>query len=483
MTDQRELDGLLVAFFANGTDELNDRVLDAALDQIDHIAQRRGLLLPRNFQTMPMVARLATAAAIGVLAVGGALLVYQRGQPSVGVVGPTPTASPQASPSAPAPTPSRAPVSGQGPTVSPDIPSLAGPMGVGRQIHTATVLADGRVLIAGGYDNKDAALASAVLYDPGTDTFSDTGSLANARGLHTATLLNDGRVLIAGGGPASWLPLPGNGTYLFSAELYDPGTGTFSPTGTMTTARENHTATRLADGRVLIAGGTDLGSHTISSAELYDPMTGTFSPTGSMATARAFHTATLLPDGRVLVAAGDPASWFAGSPMLASAEVYDPETGTFSTTAAMTGARGSHTATLLRDGRVVFTGGSDSSRDLETAELYDPATGAFSATDPMAYGRLYHTATLLRDGRVLVVAGGGEYTSRQFLASAELYDPQARTFSLTGSLIEPRTYHEASLLADGRVLVTGGYGQAAPLASAELYDPATGTFGPAGVGG
>ena len=139
-------------------------------------------------------------------------------------------------------------------TPAPTLPILTGPLGVGRQIHTATTLADGRVLVAGGYDAHDQAVASAVIYDPATDTFSPTGSMAAARGLHTATLLADGRVLIAGGGHPSWVG-PQADPYLASAELFDPATGTFSPTGSMAIRREGHTATLLTDGRVLITGG------------------------------------------------------------------------------------------------------------------------------------------------------------------------------------------------------------------------------------
>jgi WD40 repeat protein len=236
------------------------------------------------------------------------------------------------------------------------------------------------------------------------------------------------------------------------------------------------------DGRVLIVGGDDTTSHGIASAELFDPKTGTFSPTGSMTTARGFHTATLLPDGRVLIAGGDRAAW-TPSEDLASAEIYDPKTGAFTPTGSMATARTFHAATLLSDGRVLVTGGTDGTNDLASAEIYDPKTGTFAATGSMKDARVYQTAALLSDGRVLVAGGGADYTNGIFLASAELYDPKTGTFSVTGSMIEARTYQTASVLADGRVLVTGGYGAQAPLASAELYDPKAGTFGPAGAGG
>jgi hypothetical protein len=121
--------------------------------------------------------------------------------------------------------------------------------------------------------------------------------------------------------------------------------------------------------------------------------------------------------------------------------------------------------------------------ELATAELYDPKTGTFTPTGSMKYPRIYQTAALLSDGRILVAGGGADYTNGIFLASAELYDPKTGTFTVTGSMTNARTFHTANLLADGRVLVTGGYGALAPLASAELYDPTTGTFSPAGSGG
>jgi len=324
------------------------------------------------------------------------------------------------------------------PTAMPSATSPTGSMTTARDHHTATLLADGRVLVAGGYGSHDAPLASAELYDSKTGSFSPTGSLAGARGFHTATRLSDGRVLIAGGG--EWGAYFLTGSFLASAELYDPKTGSFSPTGSMTTTREGHTASLLLDGRVLITGGNDTSTNSLASAELYDPKTGTFSPTGSLATARGFHTATLLSDGRVLIAGGD--SGFGGGSLHDSAAVV-------------------------------------------SAEIYDPKTGKFSPTGSMSTGRYYPTAALLSDGRVLVAAGyeGAPVT----LASADLYDPKTGTFSPTGSLATARGMHTATLLADGRVLIAGGdsglgsvHEPVVPLASAELYDPATGKFSPAG---
>jgi hypothetical protein len=206
-------------------------------------------------------------------------------------------------------------------------------------------------------------LASAELYDPKTGSFSPTGSMTLTRDGQRATLLSDGRVLIAGGFNRSG--------YLASAELYDPKAGWFSSTGSMTTARAGPTATALSDGRVLISGGWDQSAE-FASAEVYDPKTGSFSPTGSMATARPGDTATLLPDGRVLIAGGGPTG-LASIPYLASAQLYDPKTGSFGPTGSMAATtRHYPTATLLPDGRALIAGGDDRGTYLASAELYQP---------------------------------------------------------------------------------------------------------------
>ena len=181
--------------------------------------------------------------------------------------------------------------------------------------------------------------------------FGATGSMA-ARLSQTATLLPDGKVLIAGGCCAGTAGLA-------TAELYDPSTAKFSPTGAMTAGRYYHTATPLPDGRVLIAGGWGLDS-----AELYNPATGTFSATGSMTATRYYDTATLLPGGKVLVVGG------ALSPD--SADVYDPKAGTFSPTGSLIAARSRHTATLLSNGTVLIAGGIGTSGSSAPAELYRP---------------------------------------------------------------------------------------------------------------
>src|ERR1700676_1488810 len=237
---------------------------------------------------------------------------------------------------------------------------LTGSLNTARASHTSTVLNNGMVLIAGGYNGN--ILASAELYDPAPGTFTSTGSLNNARIYHTATLLNNGMVLIAGG-------TDNNGNILASAELYNATTGTFTPTLSLSTARYKHRATLLNNGMVLIAGGQGSDSNAYASAELYNPATGTFSPNGGLNTARGLHTAMLLNNGMDLIAGG-----YGPSGYLTSAELNNAATGTFAPTGSLNAARYLHTATRLNNGMGLIAGGYNSSGYLASAELYLPDT-------------------------------------------------------------------------------------------------------------
>jgi hypothetical protein len=241
--------------------------------------------------------------------------------------------------------------------------------------------------------------------------------MSSPRSGNTATLLANGKVLIVGGADGSGL--------LASAELYDPGTGSFSPTGSMSIARQEHTATLLASGKVLIAGG-GYANASLASAELYDPATGLFSSTGSMSIKRTMHTATLLPNGKVLITGCDHDLLRGGDfSDSKSADVYDPDTGSFSSTGSMSIAQQHPTATLLASGKVLIAG--DGEVTLASAELYDPATGSFSSTGSMSTPRYGHTATRLPNGQVLIAGGVGPFRgdfSSSILTSAELYTPK-----------------------------------------------------------
>ncbi len=337
-----------------------------------------------------------------------------------------------------------------------------GNMATARREHTATLLPNGKVLVAGGIGTGTTILASAELYDPASSTFAATGALNAARYAATATLLGNGKILIAGGAGRA------------SAELYDPASGTFTPTGNMGTGRYQHTATLLNNGQVLITGGLSSSGAPLASAELYNPALGTFTSTGNLNAARYLHTATLLNNGQLLVTGGSGASGY-----LTSAELYDPATGTFAVTQRLTAPRGDHTATLLSSGKVLVVGGYNGSNYLASAELYDPTTSTFSSGGSLHTARDLDTATLLQNGQILFASGRGTGANGGdiYLTSAELYDPTTSTFSATGSLGTARTQHTATLLGNGQVLVSGGYDSSGFLASAELYIPAPATTG------
>lgn len=334
---------------------------------------------------------------------------------------------------------------------------------------TATLLSSGKVLVAGGDGGGTAdfvgGIANAELYEPSTGTFAPTGNMTLVRFAHTATRLPSGTVLVTGGlGDAGVFPAEHSPRPSSSAELYDPATGAFAGTASMTTPRAAHTATLLPDGKVLIVGGSgdSLDSNFrdgLTTAELYDPATGAFMPTGSMVTPRYAHTATLLANGKVLVAGGYGQQ---GTSLVvnATAEFYDPATGSFAPAASMETTRAGHTATLLADGKVLIAGGFGNGTDLLTAEIYDPKLGSFSPTANMGMVRSEHTATLLPSGKVLVA--GGE--SNPF--TTELYDPATGSFTASGTMQAGRVANTATLLQNGKTLLAGGE----DTASAELFE-------------
>jgi hypothetical protein len=312
-----------------------------------------------------------------------------------------------------------------------------------RASHTATVLRDGRILIAGGFvkarDGQTQLYSrTAELFDPKTRTFELTGEMKVPRAGHAATLLNDGKVLLVGGFNKNGM-IP-------SAELYDPSTGTFSSTGNMAAERGDFTATLLPTGEVLVAGGGN--ANATETAEIFHPATGLFSPTGSMNVPRLSHTATPLPNGNVLIVGGAN-----GRQVHQSTELYDPASGTFSVSGAMGTPRYKHAAILLKDGHTLILGGSDN-RDWKgqyrSAEIYDWRAGRFTQIPEMSSPRfkLPCAVAQLMSGNILVCGGS---------KTIELFDFLTKQFMTVGDFDQAYFYSTASPLGNHSVLITGGY--------------------------
>ena len=441
MTKPRDPDALLSAYLADGMTVLPDRVADAILAEVHRTRQRQVWWPAWSTRSMTRTT-FAAAAVVAVVALSGALVLIQRGLPAAG--GPAPTHSARAW-------------------------TATGSMAEARTGGTSTPLPDGTVLVAGGLSGGKG-LASAELYDPRTGIWTVTGSMLTGRGTHTAARLGDGTVLVTGG--ISVAGGPGEDIELASAELYDPRTGSWAATGSMSEARSGGASTVLPNGRVLVAGGwgsTEPFGPKLASAELYDPVTGTWAVTGSMTEPRHGHSATLLPDGTVLVAGG-----YDGQ-RLASAELYDPVSGTWTTTGSLPEPFVGHTDILLPNGTVLIAGGDVPSGPGAVgsahAALYDPTAGTWTAIASMGTPRLGHSAVLLHDGRVLVMGGqvnGGDRSDT--FASAEVFDPDTRTWAAVADMMQARSGHTATLLPDGRVLVAGGGAHGKAQAFAELYD-------------
>lgn len=389
--------------------------------------------------------------------------------------------------------------------VDPSFFSLGG-MVYPRRGHAAALLHDGRVLIVGGWADS-GAVAQGEIYERASG-FSATGSLIVTRYRPTLTTLPDGRVLVAGGSTG------GSFAATNAAELYDPASGTFSITDAMVDARTEHVATLLADGRVLLVGGRDQAGAKLATAEIFDPATGEFTATGSMAVPREEAGIAMLPDGKVLIVGGSPL--LVSGDLLTSAEIYDPQQGTFSATGSMATGRARPTTMLLPNG-LVFVSGGGSGESTYLSELFNPATGTFSTTgavaiqDPAAglmpngkpllvgdepngtsYSLYYNpatgaseypaaipavnhssgTATMLPGGELLV-AGSPEVAS---VGAAELFSSESPGFLAVGPTNAAREHHTSTLLSDGRVLIAGGRNANGTLSSVEIFDPVTEDF-------
>jgi len=486
MTDQHQLDAVLVSFFADGTDELADRVMDAALDEVDRTEQRHGISRLRPLPRIRVSPKAAVAAVVAALFVGGLLILLRPDQPSVGTPSPTEVRAPTGDPA----------VTSSGPpssafAVRPASWSAAGTLVSPRDQETATTLPDGTILIVGGMGGTGTtigpSLASAEIYDPATGTSTPTGAMMTPRSGHTATLLPDGRVLVVGGFN-DWAALA-------SAELFDPVSGEWTPTDSLAEGRGFHTATLLSDGQVLVAGGRSNNSstgHALLSAELYDPRRGSWTTTGNLVKAHTSHSATLLPDGTVLIMGPSYDGYRMATD--ATAQRYDPGSGSWSTAGNPNTPRGGETATLLSDGTVLVAGGdrftpvgccgSTGGPEVQ-AELFDPAKSSWTVTGSLPESHSWHSASLLPDGTVVVAGGvGGDpdigsgtiaSERARSLASTDRYDPQTGLWTASAAMSQARALHAAVTLPDGRVLVFGGRSKDRALDSIELFDPGSGS--------
>lgn len=334
---------------------------------------------------------------------------------------------------------------------------------VPRYNHTATLLPDGRVLVAGGYVQMGAdfpTTATCEIYDPATNSWATTGNVHEARENHAAILLTDGRVLVAGGVGDAGLPVK-------SSEVYNPATGTWLQAGPMLTVRKSPKLALLPDGQVLVAGGN---GRNLTYCELFTPATGKWTDTGDLIIGRRTYEMTRLNDGRVVLAGGNlsipPVS------LREDSETYNPATGIWSEVGHLIPGRDQHEQVRLADGRVLAAGGFLGPASAETVtricDLFDPTANVWTQTRPLVVPRVYFTANLLPDGNVYAV--GGSDDGVEAIASIEEFDPVAGRWHLLATLLaHPRFAHTATTLLDGSVLVAGGLADGTIVAEAEIF--------------
>lgn len=320
-----------------------------------------------------------------------------------------------------------------------------------RSMHASTLLADGRVLVAGGRLLSGGKAAE--VYDPATGTWATTGSMLTNRGRSVAVTLDSGRVLVAGGTTetsSSLVPTE-------ACEIWDPATGSWSATASLTQARSSHTLTRLADGRVLLAGGISAAKTTLSTARIYSPTAGTWGSEIAMYAPRSSHRAVTLDDGRVLLVAGS---------LDASSEIFDPAGDSFLPSATMSSRRDDPEVVKLPDGRVLAAGGLDLTTSLNSAELYDPAQGVWTPVGNLSIPRFSGFAAASA-GVVIVGAGSDDLFALEGFATTETFDPATLQFSAGPPLNEKRKSPSVNVLTNGAILLVGGGTKGAELLAAQ----------------
>jgi hypothetical protein len=301
----------------------------------------------------------------------------------------------------------------------------------------------------------------------GPGSWTTSASLHTARANHAAAMLPNGKALIVGG-------TSGSGAALTSAEIFSLASNTFTtlPTG-LAVGVSGLTATVLNDNTVLLAGGLNSAGNSVNTAALYDPSIGGFIKLPMMKIARSHHTATLLADGRVLIAGG-----LYSTASVTNIEIFDPAKRTFTAVAPLKYARKDHTATLLTDGTVLIAGGASSSGPLNSAEIYNPVIGKVTQTGSLSQARTRATASMLYnfDGTVLIE--GGQGAGGVDLNTAEEYDPATASFTtLTAHMNTARSGHVGVTLPyNGKVLIAGGTSAGQPATDNEVYDPITNAF-------
>jgi len=329
--------------------------------------------------------------------------------------------------------------------------ALTGNLHTARGAHTATLLGNGQVLVAGG-EGSTGLLSSAELYNPATGAWTVTGGMSTPRIDHSATLLPNGQVLVAGG------VVDSSGTATATAELYNPATGKWTITGSMAATRYGHGVALLQNGEVLVAGGVGVisgVSQATHTAELYNPSTGKWTATGSLNEGR-ITSATLLADGKVLMAG-------AGSGR--SAEVYS--NGAWTLTAEMVNSHGGMREASLNTGNALAYGGTNLAS--YAGEFYDPITNVWTETHNLGVRPPSGPLTALANGDVLLCGGVNSY--HDFNPNGYLYMPSTNAWSGGGRMNVERTLHAATLLQNGDVLISGGSNTSGYLASAEVFTP------------
>ena len=321
--------------------------------------------------------------------------------------------------------------------------TASGAMTDARQTAVAVLLPDGRVFVAGGRGKGSGRLPprleTATIWDQSAGEWANVTSMEKEREEATAELLDDGRVIVLGGRDQT--------KFHRSIEIYDVTGDEWASGPRMKKKRFDHASVKLSNGAVLAIGGIDDFFAPMDVVEICPSAEEACEPTGLLTQARAEHTATLLSDGRILVAGGSRGGIGTDAPAFDTAEIYDPETGEWTVIAVMAVAHTRHTATLLEDGRVLVTGGRG---QITEAELFDPATGNWSSAGSLSESRAHHTATLLADGRVLVSGGIGN------VATTDIFDPATDGWARGPIMTESRYDHTATRLSDDRVLIVAG---------------------------